>query len=93
MATHLLGGEKNYTSAALAAIPTANLKVGDRAFVIDAVSGGAVASPLTSGGGTTAVPVYWGGSAWLTGCWRESVSVAGYGRSGFTPLLLDDIGR
>ena len=65
MATHLLGGEKNYTTAALTALPTAGLKVGDRAFVLDATTptfGGALV-----GGGAVVSPVYWNGAAWVTG--------------------------
>jgi formate/nitrite transporter FocA (FNT family) len=65
MATNILGGEKTYTVAALTAIPTANLKLGDRAFVIDATAP-TFAGALV-GGGAVVAPAYWNGVAWVTG--------------------------
>jgi hypothetical protein len=66
MATNILGGEKRYTVAALNAIPTATLQLGDKAFVTD---GGATLgfNTTVTGGGTAVCPVFWNGTNWVCG--------------------------
>jgi hypothetical protein len=65
MSTNILGGEKNYTVATLPPIGSPNQKIGDRAFVTDATAptwNGALV-----GGGTVFSPVFFNGTAWVSG--------------------------
>ena len=62
----LLGGERNYTVANLPPVGSGQ-RLGSKAFVTDATSGGTVGAATPTGGGATLVPVYWNGTAWVIG--------------------------
>jgi len=62
MASMYPGGDRRYIVANL---PTYNLQVGDRAFVLDATT--PAFNVAVVGGGAVVAPVYWNGVGWIVG--------------------------